>query len=164
MEVNSFFSSLGAWNWLIIAVVFLGLELAAPGIYFVWFGIAAAIVGGIALTNDIGWQWQFITFAILSIASAVAARSYMRRNPTESDRPLLNKRAQQYVGRLYTLAEPIEGGRGKVRIGDTLWQVEGPDMPIGAQVKVTGADGTVLKVGMPDVLVNGSGNIDPARA
>lgn len=164
MEVGSFFSSLGAWNWLIVAAVFLGLELAAPGIFLIWFGIAAAIVGGIALTNDISWQWQFITFAILSITSAMAARSYMRRNPTDSDRPLLNQRAQQYVGRLYTLAEPIVGGRGKVRIGDTLWQVEGPDAPVGAQVKVVGADGTVLKVGAPDVLTNGAGNVDPARA
>ena len=164
MEVGSFFSSLGAWNWLILAAVFLGLELAAPGIYFIWFGIAAGVVGGIALTNDIAWQWQLVAFAILSVISAVAARSYMRRNPTESDRPLLNQRAQQYVGQTFTLAEPIDGGRGKVRIGDTLWQVAGPDAPEGGRVRVTGADGTVLHVEAAETQPADAGEPDPAQA
>ena len=37
-------------------------------------------------------------------------------------------------------------GSGRVRIDDTVWQVRGPDAPAGARVKVTGADGPVLKV------------------
>lgn len=156
MEVSSYFVSLGAWNWLILAVFFLGLELLSPGIFFIWFGIAAGVVGAIALTNDIAWQWQLVLFAILSITSAVAARSYLRRNPSESDRPLLNRRAEQFVGRSYPLVEAIDGGRGKVRIGDTLWQVEGPDAPAGTSVRVTGADGVVLQVELPEAPVVGA--------
>jgi inner membrane protein len=33
-----------------------------------------------------------------------------------------------------------------VRIGDTVWQVRGPDAPAGSRVKVTDADGAVLTV------------------
>lgn len=138
---------LGAWNWLIVAVVLLGLELLAPGIFLVWLGIAAAVTGVIALTIDIGWQWQLVLFAILAMVSVFAAHRYLRGNlDTPSDRPLLNRRALQHVGKSYTLAEPIENGRGKIRIGDSLWQVEGPDTPVGESVTVTGADGTVLQV------------------
>jgi len=42
--------------------------------------------------------------------------------------------------------EAIIHGRGKVRIGDTLWMVEGPDAPAGAEVRVTAAKGAVLRV------------------
>jgi membrane protein implicated in regulation of membrane protease activity len=42
--------------------------------------------------------------------------------------------------------EAIENGRGKVRVGDSVWQADGPDVPAGSRVKVTGARGTVLVV------------------
>ena len=65
---------------------------------------------------------------------------------SQSDQPNLNRPAAQLVGRVLILAEAIEGGRGKVRVGDTLWPVEGPDAPEGAEVRVTAANGTVLVV------------------
>ncbi len=145
-DVSSLFVSLGAWNWLILAGLFLVLELLAPGIFLVWFGIAAGIVGALALLFDMAWQWQFVLFAVLSLAAAVVARKFFRSDAAQSDRPLLNRRAQQHVGKSYVVAEPIENGRGKVKIGDTLWRVEGADAARGARVKVTGADGPTLMV------------------
>ena len=144
--LTSYLADLGAWNWLILAGVFFSLELLAPGIFFIWFGIAAAAVGALALSLDIAWQWQLVTFALLSLVSVIAAKIYLRGQATETDRPLLNKRAQQHIGRSYVLEEAIENGRGKIRVGDSLWRVEGPDRPKGERVVVTGADGTVLHV------------------
>lgn len=37
-------------------------------------------------------------------------------------------------------------GRGKIKAGDSLWLVSGPDLPAGSQVRVTGQDGVVLRV------------------
>ena len=98
------------------------------------------------MSLDIAWQWQLVTFALLSLVSVIAAKIYLRGQATETDRPLLNKRAQQHIGRSYVLEEAIENGRGKIRVGDSLWRVEGPDRPKGERVVVTGADGTVLHV------------------
>jgi membrane protein implicated in regulation of membrane protease activity len=50
------------------------------------------------------------------------------------------------IGRTATLAEPISNGRGRIRLGDTLWRVSGPDLPAGAQVRVTGAADTDLEL------------------
>ena len=63
-----------------------------------------------------------------------------------TDQPDLNQRAAQLVGRVVVLEEAIVHGRGKARIGDTVWAVEGADAPAGAQVRVTEARGTVLRV------------------
>jgi hypothetical protein len=145
-EVSSIFVNLGAWNWLILAGLFFVLELLAPGIFLIWFGIAAGIVGAVALVFDVAWQWQLMLFAALSLAAVIAARKFLRTNDAQSTRPLLNRRAQQHVGKTYVVSDAIENGRGKVKIGDTLWRVEGPDAAQGARVKVTGADGTTLMV------------------
>ena len=145
-EVSSLFVNLGAWNWLILAGLFLVLELLVPGIFLIWFGIAAGIVGALALVFDVAWQWQLVLFALLSLMAVVIARKFFRADDEQSERPLLNRRAQQHVGKSYLVADAIENGRGKVKIGDTLWRAEGPDAAQGARVKVTSADGATLMV------------------
>lgn len=63
-----------------------------------------------------------------------------------SEDPDLNRRGKQYSGRVVPLVEAIETGRGRVRLGDTVWTVEGPDLPAGAMVRIVGSDGVVLRV------------------
>jgi membrane protein implicated in regulation of membrane protease activity len=58
----------------------------------------------------------------------------------------LNVRGAYYIGRVVVVEDPIVNGRGRVRVGDTLWSAAGPDMAAGARAKVTRVDGTVLVV------------------
>ena len=143
-----FLWSLGPWNWIVLAVLLLVLETVVPGVHFVWFGLAAGIVGALALAvgPEFTWQWQMIAYALVAVATVFLVRRTARADANRSDVPDLNVRAQQYVGRVFRVEEPIVGGRGKVRVGDTLWPAQGPDAPKGASVKVTGTNGTVLVV------------------
>jgi membrane protein implicated in regulation of membrane protease activity len=63
-----------------------------------------------------------------------------------ADNPHLNRRQMGYVGRTFTLKEPIVDGRGKLTIEDTVWEVEGPDIPAGTRIKVTAVSGMSLIV------------------
>ena len=69
---------------------------------------------------------------LLTASDLIGSRAF-----GDSDLPLLNRRSEQLIGRTATLTEPISNGRGRIRIGDTLWRVSGPDLPVGTQVKVT---------------------------
>ena len=146
MGLSEFFWNLGAWNWFIVAVALFALESVVPGVHFVWFGIAAVIVGALGLTIDIAWEWQLITFAIISCITVFFARRYASPEVAASDQPELNLRAEQYVGRVVMVEEAISDGRGKVRVGDTVWNAQGSDAPQGARVKITGTNGTCLLV------------------
>ncbi len=139
-------AELGAWSWMIAAAILFVLELLAPGIFFMWFGVAALVTGLIAFRYDISWQWQLISFCALSLASVLLANKYLRKHPLESERPLLNERAAQLIGQSFNLVDPIVNGRGSIHSGDTIWRVEGPELPQGTRIKVVGADGSVLKV------------------
>jgi inner membrane protein len=136
----------GPWNWFILAVVLLTLETVVPGVHFLWFGLAAMIVGLLGLATGVAWQWQLLAFALISVLSVFWVRKYVRPDVAVSDQPDLNVRGQQYVGRSLVVEQAIQNGRGKVRVGDTLWAAEGPDAPAGARVTVKATRGTVLVV------------------
>ena len=138
---------LAYWHWWVLGVALMILEALAPGVFFLWLGIAAGITGGILLAvPGLSWQLQALLFAVLSVASIFFWRSYQRRHPPTSDQPTLNRRGDQYVGRTLTLSEAIVNGRGKIRVDDSTWRVEGPDSPAGQAGKAVAADGVVLKV------------------
>ena len=135
------------WHWWVLAIVLLVIESFAPGALFLWMGVAAGLVGFVLLiVPDFAWQYQLLVFAVTAVASAVGWRLYQHHNPTKSDEPTLNRRGSQYIGRTFTLAEPIVNGQGKIRVDDTTWKIEGHDLPAGAKVTVTSVEGTVLKV------------------
>lgn len=141
---------LGAWSWIILGLVLLVLEVLAPGIFFLWLGAAALVVGAVGLiVADAGfwlWQWQVVAFLVLSIILTYVGRSLVARTSTVSDEPLLNNRVAQLIGRTATLEQPIANGVGKVRLGDTLWRVSGPDLPAGTTVRVRGGNSDTLDV------------------
>ncbi|MFN0218643.1 MAG: NfeD family protein [Hyphomicrobium sp.] len=136
----------GPWLWFAGAVALFVLETIIPGIHFLWFGVAAAIVGLIALLTPITWPWQVILFALIAVATVFWVRRSSDPATVKTDLPDLNVRGAQYIGRAVVVTDAIAGGRGKVRVGDTVWAAEGEDAAVGTTVEVTGVDGTVLVV------------------
>ena len=136
------------WHWWILAVVLMCIELFAPAAFFIWCGIAVAIVGLIVLILPaMSWEVTFLLFAILSVVSVLVGRKYLQqRGAMESDQPMLNRRGEQYVGRVFTLNEPVVDGTGRVQVDDSSWRIEGQDMAAGVRVKVVAINGSTLKV------------------
>ena len=148
--IASIVAELGPWNWMLLGFILLCLEIFAPGVFLLWIGIAALIVGSASLLlwDAAFWTWQVqvLIFLVLSLASAYVGKKLVRDRETASDQPLLNNRGAQMIGRTATLAEPIKEGRGRIKLGDTTWRVSGPDLPAGAQVRVIGAADTDLEL------------------
>jgi len=140
-------SKLGTWNWLIVGVVLMGIETFAPGVFMLWLGLAALIVGLLSFGIAWSWQTQVLVFAVLAIAMVPLWRNFSRRNAKPTDKPFLNKRAEGLVGRVFTLEKPIVDGVGTVKVDDTVWRVSGQNTPAGSRVKIIHADGASLTVG-----------------
>ena len=135
------------WHWWILAGVLLILELTAPAFFFLWVGIAAAAVGLIMLVfPSIPLETQLVLFGIASIVAVLAWRKYRETRPLTTDQPNLNRRGHQYIGRIFSLSDPIINGVGKVTVDDSTWKVKGPDLPAGTHIKVLGVEGVVFKV------------------
>lgn len=142
-----YLQNLSFWDWLAFGTVLLILEVFGAGGYLLWIGLAAAAVGLLTyLLPDLPWAWQFFAFALLSLLTAVFWWRRQRSAAKPSDVPGLNRRGSEFLGRTFVLHEAIVGGRGKIKAGDTLWLVTGPELPAGREVRVTGQDGVLLKV------------------
>jgi membrane protein implicated in regulation of membrane protease activity len=141
------FLTLGTWNWLIFGFILMGLELAAPGVFLFWLGLAALLVGLLSFAINPSWQTQLLMFAVFAAAAVPVWRHFARSSTSASkSNPFLNKRTEALIGREFTLEKPIIDGAGTVRIDDTIWRIAGPDAPAGSRVKIVRADGASLTV------------------
>ena len=148
--ILNFIREAGPWAWWVFGAILLVAEIALPGNFLIWVGIAGIITG--LLSNILwdvawwGWQVQWLVFAVLSVISLFVGRTWLIRSADQSEEPTLNDRGASLVGRTADLTDPIVNGRGRIRIGDTIWMVSGPDLPAGTKVKVVGSQGSGLTV------------------
>jgi membrane protein implicated in regulation of membrane protease activity len=145
--MDALFSQIDYWHWWILAGILLILEVSAPSFFFLWLTIAAAITGFVLLAvPDLGWQYQLLLFSALSVVTITAFKRYQRARPAATDQPALNRRGEQYIGRTFTLTNPIVNNNGVIRVDDSTWRITGSDLPAGATVRVVDADGVILKI------------------
>jgi len=145
--MSDYFSTLLFWNWWLLGLVLVVVEMVAPGFFLLWIGLAAGVTGLVLfIVPGMGWEVQFVLFGVLALASVTGARYYVRRNPIGTEDATLNRRGSHYIGHVFNLDEAIVNGVGKVRVGDGWWRAQGPDLPAGARVKVVGVDGNMLTV------------------
>ncbi|MBO9827475.1 NfeD family protein [Xanthomonas sp. A2111] len=133
--------------WGALTLLLFAAEALAPGAFMLWMGFAAAavflavlVVPGMPLLLQVG------AFVVLSFVSIQVYRTWFRNRARASDQPLLNRRAEQLIGRVVTLDQPIHGGRGRAKVDDAFWVVGGADLPAGSTVRIVGVDGMTLLV------------------
>lgn len=148
----SLLSGLGFWSWLAVALILMALETVVPGVHFLWFGLAAFVVGllvamagAIGVADAFSFPVQLVVFALLAVATVFGVKRLAGASP-QDHHPDINAPGSQFIGRIVIVEEPIKGGRGKVRAGDTIWLAQGEDMAAGTRVLVTGVNGTALVV------------------
>ncbi|WP_375197305.1 NfeD family protein [Sphingobium sp.] len=134
------------WGWLVFAALLGMAEVLIPGVFLIWVALAAAVTGLVALLLPISLPLQLLLFAALCLFSVWGGRRWYVSNPVDSQDPLLNDRTARLVGEVVTVVEAIDNGRGRVKVGDSVWSCRGPDAPVGTRVRVTGAEASVLKV------------------
>ena len=145
--MSTLFGSVLYWHWLLLAVALMIAEAAFPGAFMLWFGVGAAVTGlTLFVVPALGWQIQLLVFAATSVASIFAWRRYKALHPEAESHPNLNQRGRSYLGRRFTLDEPIVDGYGKLKVDDGVWRVAGDDLAAGTRVEVVGVDGTILTV------------------
>ncbi len=135
------------WWWLSFGMVLMVLEIITPGIFFLWIGIGAFITGCVAAVFPAASTTLLgVVFAVLSIISVLIGRKVIGKQQDIPDTGL-NNRAAQYIGQIYPVYEAIIDGRGKISVGDTLWQASAKtNIPVNKSVKVIGVNGTILEV------------------
>ncbi|WP_368413970.1 NfeD family protein [Falsiroseomonas sp.] len=132
--------------WLLVGVALLGAELAVPGVYLVWVGLAAAGTGLLLLGADPGFAGAVLTFLLL-LAAGLFASVQLKRRGGPAHR--INAPEAGLAGRRAVVVATGAPGL-RVRLGDSEWPARltrGAAAPeTGDTVRVEAVDGTVLVV------------------
>jgi len=146
MQIIDLMVANGHWSWIVAGLILLGLELVVPGGFLLWMGISGIATGLLSMVQPMPWPLQWLIFGALSLATIFAWVRWNRNAPTPTDRPYLNRRADHLIGQEAVLEQAIAQGYGRVVLGDTVWRVSGPELPVGQKVRIVGSEGAVLKV------------------
>lgn len=138
---------MSAAYWLAAALLLGVAELLIPGVFLVFLAVAAAVTGvALIALPALPPAAQFGAFAVWSMVTVAIGRRWYRDYPVATSDPLLNDRAARMIGAVVIVEDPIEHGRGRVRIGDGTWPARGPDTPVGAQVRIVAVEGGMVTV------------------
>lgn len=134
------------WSWLALGLLLAALEMAIPGVFLIWMAGAALITGLVVWLVPISVPLQIVLFAVLSIVAVFTGKRYLRDHPVEGADPKMNDRGARAVGEHVVVTAAIDGGSGRVKLGDSEWLAKGPDAEAGTRMRVTAHEGSVLLV------------------
>jgi membrane protein implicated in regulation of membrane protease activity len=137
------------WLWVVFGMVLLVAELSTPGgLFFLFFGLAATVVGSLAGTGVVAEPWlQWWLFSGLAIVALVILRGPLRArlNLKGSTRPV-----DSIVGQTALAMEDIAPGAvGKVELRGASWNARstsGGALSRGQRTIVDKVDGLMLWV------------------
>jgi membrane protein implicated in regulation of membrane protease activity len=137
------------WMWMALGVVLAALELVSPGGFVViFFAVAAAVVGALALmgiVNDQAVQW--ILFSVLAIAALLVFRDPLLRRIRSRERP---DSVDALTGETAVATTDIAPGQyGHAEMRGSLWQARNVDrssVAAGQRCRVVAVDGLVLDI------------------
>lgn len=136
-----------AWIWFAAGLALCAVEVFMPGVFLLWFELAALAVGLVTLWLPLGFVASLTLFAAAAVGAVLVGRAVYGARTKNDDADALNRGAEEFVGREFILDSAIENGVGHIKVRDLIWRVEGPSAPAGARVRVVGvANGVVPRV------------------
>lgn len=135
--VAEFYALHPMWSWLIIAAVILAVEIATGTGWLLWPAACAAVVAAVALTRVLNLPIEVGLFAVLSIASSLTAKRYLRVRDTQPGDDI-NDRSHHLVGKVGQVTG-TGGGHIRVLVDGAEWEADSgaEGLDAGARVKVT---------------------------
>lgn len=111
------------WDWAGLAALLLALEVTTATGYLLWPAASAAAVAVIQLFARPGAIIDILAFAVLTLASTLAARRLLPRRLRQPG-PDINDRAHSLIGQSGRVVAPFAEGRGRVFVGGAEWSAE----------------------------------------
>ncbi len=137
--------------WIILGVVLIIAEIFTLGFVLLWFGIGA-FVAALAGWLGLGFVWQFLIFAVISIALTAMSRTIFAKYFAQSEEDTVKMGMDALPGQVGTVMISSTGAlnEGAVKVYGSTWTafpIES-DMPLieGEKVEVVRLQGSSIYV------------------
>ena len=142
------FVNWGVWHWLVLGFILLIAEIAMPGVFLLWWGLAAIVVAGIMkLFPALPLSALVVIYAIIAIILSVIWWRYQHgKDQADQSNRALNQRNHAMIGSRGKVLEIAENGIGRGAFGDTTWRIKGHGLSVNDLIEVTGVNSITLNV------------------
>lgn len=137
------------WHiWIIVALIFFIMEIFTPGFAVACLSIGA-IGSAIASACDLGFKYQILVFAIMTLLAFVLVRPVVLKLFHNKSKEVLTN-VDALVGKHAIVSEeikPVVGGRVKIDGDD--WKavtLDGSPVEVGKVVRILKVDSVILTV------------------
>ena len=136
------------WHWLVLGFILLIAETLVPGVFLLWWGLAAIVAAGVmALVPGLSLTVLAVFYAILAIIFSLLWWKYQHsKDNQDQSRTTLNQRDHTLLGKKGTVLEIGSNGIGRGAFGDTTWRIQGEHLTVNDLVVVERVDGITLLV------------------
>ncbi|OOF70528.1 NfeD family protein [Rodentibacter caecimuris] len=136
------------WHWLGVGFLLLIAEVILPGVFFLWWGLAAIIVSavmkffpGLNLVNLV------ICYAVLSgFLSLIWWKYQHSKDNQDQSKTTLNQLDHAMLGKKGIVKEITVNDIGRGAFGDTTWRIQGENLNINDLIEVVDVRGITLIV------------------
>ena len=131
--------------WLILFLVFLGLEIMTTGVFFFLCFSTGALFAMLVSLLGASFQTEMIVFCAVSLGSILLIRPIFKRYFAKQK---IETNVDSLIGKKATVIEKIKlTSMGKVKIAGEVWlAVSNEDINAGEDVVIESVDGTKLVV------------------
>ena len=132
-------TTVSIWIWLAAAVLFIVIEIFAPGFIFACF-VVGAIAAGITSTFTDSLVIQGAVFAVVSIGLIPLTRPLANKITKKSP---VTSNVDGFVGKIGQVKNEVSETAGQITIDDQIWQARAEDIiPVGDKVRIIRIEGT----------------------
>lgn len=136
------------WVWTGLAAALLTVEVLTGSGWLLWASASAGATAVVVAIVGLDAPSTLLVFALLTIASTLAARRYLPRSVPAHGGDI-NDNVARLVGHRGSTVSAFARGVGRVAIDGKEWAAlldDGETLEAGVSVEVTGVDGARLKV------------------
>ncbi len=135
------------WLWLVVGFILMAAETLTTGLFLIFFGIGAVVVGILTRFGLAGPEWmQWLLFSLISLVSLALFRRPLLKRLRLNER----KDVDTMVGECGKALEAIAANsRGKAELRGSAWNainVGTKALAAGDPCRVESVDGITLKV------------------
>ena len=135
------------WFWLGLATLLLALELMVGRCHMLAASVAAVVVGALTgLYPYVGFTIQILFFCVLAPGLMWLTYNFLQNRMSQNQALQDIVQNKRYVGRKFSLVNPIENGNSTINIDGVVWQIQGGDTPAGDIVRIVDMGEGVLIV------------------
>ncbi len=136
------------WHWLVFGFSLLIAEILLPGVFLLWWGLAALVIAAVvALVPTLPLSIVIVGYALLAIILSLLWWKYQHgKDRADQAKTSLNQRDHAMLGLRGSVREVSDNGIGRGYFGDTTWRIQGQNLQVGDIVEVQRVEGITLWV------------------